>query len=368
MFNRKIMLIIIVAITLISIATVNADENTQNFTADSNNTTIASSTNTDAKLDFDITSVILTPTKLSTTYQSGKYFKVKATDSKTKKPAANIKLSLKVFTGNKHKDISVKTDSKGIAKYSTSKLGIGKHKIIVSVKDKKITSKAKTSYVKISKAKLTISAPKITSHYNVNDKFKVTVKNKETKHAMKGIKVMIKVFTADKYKKFSLKTNKNGAVSINTKNLKKGLHKVTVNVKESSKVKKASFKSTIKTIDPTKYMKIKVNGKVLNVKLDNNKATKTLMDKLKKGDIKIKAKEYGGFEKVGNLGFSLPTSDKYIKTTPGDLMLYQGNQISLFYNSNSWDYTKLGKVQNINAKDLKEILGTGNVELVLSLK
>ena len=115
------------------------------------------------------------------------------------------------------------------------------------------------------------------------------------------------------------------------------------------------------------YMKIEVNGKVLNVKLENNEATKNLIEKLKNGAIKINAKEYGGFEKVGDLGFSLPTNDTYIKTSPGDLVLYQGNQVSLFYNSNSWNYTKLGEVQNVSETELKNILGIGDVELVLSL-
>lgn len=72
------------------------------------------------------------------------------------------------------------------------------------------------------------------------------------------------------------------------------------------------------------------------------------------------------FEKVGDLGFSLPQSDEYITTSPGDVVLYNGDEISVFYNSNSWEYTKLGKIQN--SGDLKNILGSGDVTLVLSLK
>lgn len=350
MHYKKIIFAIALLIMLLSMSAVSADENStdENITSD------------------NVKSVTLTPVKLSTTYGSGKYFKVKAVDSVTKKPADNIDLSVKISTGNRNKIISVKTDSIGIAKYSPSKLSIGKHKITVSVKDKNITSKTKTSSVKITKAKLKIHAPKITSYYKINKKYSLTVKNSESDAVMKGIKVIIKIFTGNKYKKFSLKTNKNGAVSINTKSLKKGTHKVTVTVKESSKTKKASAKTTIKTVDFPKYIKLKINGKTLNVKLANNKATRALVEKLKKEDIKIKANEYGGFEKVGKLGFSLPASDKYIKTEPGDLVLYQGNQISLFYNSNSWEYTELGKVDNTD--NLKNILGSGDVELILSLK
>ena len=356
-FNRKLIFLIVVIACFLAVSAVNAEEmvNSTNNVHD-----VGESSN-------EPQSIALNPEKLSTTYGSGKYFKVKATDSKTKKPAGNVKMILKVYTGKKYKKVSLTTDSNGVAKYSASKLSIGKHKIIVKAADtKKYSSKVKTSTVKISKAKLKISAPKITSIYKQNKKFKVTVKNRESNNAMKGIKVLMKVFTKNKYKKYSLKTNKNGVVSISTKNLKKGSHKVTVNVKSTSKIMKASAKSTIKTVDNAKHIKLKVNGQTLDVKLENNKAAKALLEKLKKGSIKINAREYGGFEKVGALGFSLPASDKYIKTSPGDLVLYDGDEISLFYDSNSWEYTKLGKVQNV--KDLKKILGTGDVTITLSLK
>ena len=104
----------------------------------------------------------------------------------------------------------------------------------------------------------------------------------------------------------------------------------------------------------------------MNVKLEDNSAAKTLLNRLKSGDIRIHAEDYGNFEKVGDLGFSLPRSDKYITTSLGDIVLYNGDEISIFYDSNSWSYTKLGKVEN--TKDLKDILGTGDVTLVLSLK
>ena len=114
-------------------------------------------------------------------------------------------------------------------------------------------------------------------------------------------------------------------------------------------------------------IKIKVNNSILEVKLEDNEATKSLVERLRNGDITVNANEYGGFEKVGNLGFSLPRNDTNINTSAGDIVLYQGNQISLFYNSSSWSYTKLGKVQNISSKELKNILGSGDVKLVLSL-
>ena len=112
---------------------------------------------------------------------------------------------------------------------------------------------------------------------------------------------------------------------------------------------------------------IKVNNNVLNIELEDNSATIELKERLKNGDIVVNAHEYGGFEKVGDLGFSLPREDTNITTSAGDIVLYQGNQISLFYNSNSWSYTKLGKIQNISSNELSNILGTGDITITFTL-
>ena len=112
---------------------------------------------------------------------------------------------------------------------------------------------------------------------------------------------------------------------------------------------------------------IKVNNQILDVELEDNSATKELKEKLKNGDIVIEAHEYGGFEKIGDLGFLLPREDVNVTTTAGDIVLYQGNQISIFYNSNSWSYTKLGKIQNTSANELKNILGNEDVKITFTL-
>ena len=115
-------------------------------------------------------------------------------------------------------------------------------------------------------------------------------------------------------------------------------------------------------------VKVKINDNVFDVKLENNSATQEFIKELKKGNVTVNASEYGGFEKVGNLGFSLPTSDENIGTAPGDIVLYQGDKISLFYGSHSWSYTKLGKIDNVDFNKLKEVLGSGDVTLEFSLK
>ena len=115
-------------------------------------------------------------------------------------------------------------------------------------------------------------------------------------------------------------------------------------------------------------VKVKINEDIFDVELENNSAAQELIKELEKGNITVNATEYGGFEKVGELGFSLPASDENINTEPGDIVLYQGDKVSLFYGSHSWSYTKLGKIDNISSNALKEVLGQGNVTLVFSLE
>ena len=114
-------------------------------------------------------------------------------------------------------------------------------------------------------------------------------------------------------------------------------------------------------------MNILVNGHTLKAKMAANSATQALMDLLKQGSLTLKLQEYGGFEKVGSLGHTLPASNSQITTSSGDIVLYQGNQLVLFYGSNSWSYTRLGKIEGVSQSELKNILGTGDVTVVLSL-
>ena len=132
-----------------------------------------------------------------------------------------------------------------------------------------------------------------------------------------------------------------------------------------SPVSNVEIVNDVKENNDLNTIKIEVNNKELVVELEDNQATKELIQKLDSGNVIVNAQEYGGFEKVGSLGFSLTRDDKQIQTEAGDIVLYQGNQISLFYNSNSWSYTKLGKVTNMTVNELKEVLGNGDVTLTL---
>ena len=116
-------------------------------------------------------------------------------------------------------------------------------------------------------------------------------------------------------------------------------------------------------------IKITVSGKSLPVKIEDNAATKALVAALRDSSITYEAEDYGGFEKVGALGRSLPTSNAQITTQPGDVILYSGNQIVLFYGSNSWSYTRIGKMEYGTLDELKAFLkaGQGKISVTLSL-
>ena len=88
---------------------------------------------------------------------------------------------------------------------------------------------------------------------------------------------------------------------------------------------------------------------------------------LQKGDITIEMEDYGGFEKVGSLGRSLSTNDRRITTEPGDVILYQGNSVTIYYDTNTWNFTLLGRIQGLSQEDMKDILGEGSVSVTFSL-
>ena len=113
---------------------------------------------------------------------------------------------------------------------------------------------------------------------------------------------------------------------------------------------------------------LKVGGNTMTATLTDNEATRELTKLLKHGALTIRMSDYGGFEKVGALPQSFPTSNTQITTVPGDIMLYQGNQMVIFYGSNSWSYTRLGKIDGATASNLRQFLGNGDITLTLSLE
>ena len=110
-------------------------------------------------------------------------------------------------------------------------------------------------------------------------------------------------------------------------------------------------------------MKISVDGVNIPVEWENNASVEALK---KLAPLTVKMSAYGGFEQVGDLGKNLPRNDTHINTKPGDIVLYSGNQIVIFHGSNSWAYTRLGKITGKTQAGLAEILNKPGITLKIS--
>lgn len=115
-------------------------------------------------------------------------------------------------------------------------------------------------------------------------------------------------------------------------------------------------------------MKITIGDTVLTATLVDNSSVTALKNLLKKGPITIQMNDYAGMEKVGPIGSKIPTNDKQMSTGPGDIILYQGKYLVIYYDCNSWSLTPIGKIDNITQDQLKKILGKGDVTATFSLE
>ena len=125
---------------------------------------------------------------------------------------------------------------------------------------------------------------------------------------------------------------------------------------------------TITKEDETANMKLtlKINDIENDVIWTNNDSVRALKNLAKDG-LTINMSKYGGFEQVGSIGSTLPSADTRITTNPGDIVLYSSNQIVLFYDSNTWSYTKLGHI-NLSKSELTDLLGDEDVVVTIDLK
>lgn len=113
-------------------------------------------------------------------------------------------------------------------------------------------------------------------------------------------------------------------------------------------------------------MNVEVGGTVFSATLESNTAVDALVEMMREAPVAIQMSDYSGFEKVGSLGTSLPASDSQTTTHAGDIVLYNGNQIVIFYGSNSWSYTRLGHIDDLTGWE--EALGGGDVTATFSLQ
>ena len=113
-------------------------------------------------------------------------------------------------------------------------------------------------------------------------------------------------------------------------------------------------------------MKVQVGDAVFSATLEENEAVASFVEMVRENPVSIQMSDYSGFEKVGSLGTSLPVNNSQTTTHAGDIVLYNGNQIVIFYGSNSWSYTRLGHVDDLTGWE--QALGSGDVTVTFSLE
>ena len=119
----------------------------------------------------------------------------------------------------------------------------------------------------------------------------------------------------------------------------------------------------------TQKMYLTIGGVTKSATLVSNSSTEALVAQLQKGNITYEAHDYGNFEKVGKLGYTFPENNEQINTVPGDLILYQGENLCIYYDTNSWNFTRIGKLDNMTKSDIKTWVNAGgdNVSVTLSI-
>ena len=112
-------------------------------------------------------------------------------------------------------------------------------------------------------------------------------------------------------------------------------------------------------------MRFYINDTELEVTWEDNDSVRALKEIASEGPLTINMSMYGGFEQVGPIGQDLPRNDKQTTTDAGDIVLYSGNQIVVFYGSNSWSYTRLGHIEGKTPEELADMLGKADVTLTI---
>lgn len=115
-------------------------------------------------------------------------------------------------------------------------------------------------------------------------------------------------------------------------------------------------------------LKIEIGQETFTATLANNSSVDALKELLKNGPLTLKMSDYAGMEKGADLGVTLPQNNQQMNTTAGDIILYQGRTLVIYYDTNSWSLTPIGKIKDLDEALLKETLGSGDVTVTFSLQ
>lgn len=138
-------------------------------------------------------------------------------------------------------------------------------------------------------------------------------------------------------------------------------------VSDTSILTDTSKETANNEMEETNMVNIQIGEHILKAELAGNSSAEAFAELLTQGPVTVPMHDYAGMEKVGTLPTSLPENNQQINTVPGDLILYQGNSITIYYGTNSWSLTRLGKLQDVTEQELREILGQGDVEATFSI-
>lgn len=158
------------------------------------------------------------------------------------------------------------------------------------------------------------------------------------------------------------------AISPESQSVPDTVQSSTSEITESeSAVSETSMSESEETeVEDTQTLKMTIENTVVDVIWEENASVEELKELAVSG-LTVPMSMYGGFEQVGPIGQSIARDDEQIATAPGDIVLYSGDQIVVFYGSNSWAYTRLGKI-NMSEDELTELLGNGDVTITLSVE
>lgn len=134
----------------------------------------------------------------------------------------------------------------------------------------------------------------------------------------------------------------------------------------AAKEEVSAWTGSLKLPKEKNMISITVDGKTVTAELEDNASAEAFLKLLQEGDLTIEMEDYGGFEKVGPLGTAIVRSDEKITTAPGDLILYQGDKVTIYYAENTWTFTRLGHITGATAESMKAFLGEGNPTVVFS--
>ncbi len=141
-----------------------------------------------------------------------------------------------------------------------------------------------------------------------------------------------------------------------------------LNTKNGAPGTEENISSEEEDMTPSAVPYLTANGKSFSIYWDSNSSAEAFFEKMKQGDVEVAMHDYGGFEKVGPLPWDLPRNDTEITTKPGDIILYQGNQITIYYGENTWNFTRLGHIPDVTKEELLDAFGTGDVTVTFKVE